>query len=104
MYLNFIFRFVRGSMIAVFMAIVLTAAIMFIWLSLVPPVEITTEAKLVISEGQYVFAVFKESIKYSLLLMTIFYIADRSLRRNAATISTVKYLDKNKKGHTKSVS
>ncbi|PLT25105.1 hypothetical protein CXF89_12210 [Pseudoalteromonas sp. MelDa3] len=52
---------------------------MFIWLSILPPVHIPTDANAAISETQYVFAVFKESVKYALLLISLYFITERCL-------------------------
>lgn len=79
MYLRYFFKFVRISMVVLCMTIVLVASIMFICLSLFPPMEIATDST--ITESQYVFAVFKESLKYSLLMLSVFYIADRGVRK-----------------------
>ncbi|MBB1294959.1 MULTISPECIES: hypothetical protein [unclassified Pseudoalteromonas] len=77
--LNYIYRFVRFFITATCFTIILTASIMFIWLSILPPVHIETDANVAINETQYVFAVFKESVKYALLLISLYFIAERCL-------------------------
>ena len=72
--LNYIYRFLRFFIAATCFTIILTASIMFIWLSI-----LETGANVAINETQYVFAVFKESVKYALLLISLYFIAERCL-------------------------
>lgn len=84
-----IFNFVRVFMDSAIWIIVLTASIMFIWLSLLPPVEISGDANAIVNEAQYVFAVFKESAKYAALLVFVSLVADMYVSKSDGQKSTV---------------
>lgn len=89
MVLKHIFNFVRVFMDSAIWIIVLTASIMFIWLSLLPPVEISGDANAIVNEAQYVFAVFKESAKYAALLVFVSLVADMYVSKSDHKKSSV---------------
>ena len=95
--LNFIYRFLRFFIAATCFTIILTASIMFIWLSILPPVHIEIDANAAISETQYVFAVFKESVKYALLLISLYFITERCQLNAVKKSASIQQLKKSSK-------
>lgn len=95
--LNYVYRFVRFFIAVTCLTIILTASIMFIWLSILPPVHIPTDANAAISETQYVFAVFKESFKYALLLISLYFITERCQLNAAKKSASIQQLKQSSK-------
>ncbi|WP_076922398.1 hypothetical protein [Pseudoalteromonas sp. SK20] len=80
-FIFYTFKFFRLITVALCFSVVLTAGIMFIWLSVLPPANAPLVINEAITDGQYVYAIFGESAKYAFLLVMTYFITDHYIKK-----------------------
>lgn len=81
-FIFYTFKVIRLITVGLCFSVVLTASIMFIWLSILPPENAPLLTNETITNGQYVYAIFSESVKYGFLLVVTYFIADHYIKKN----------------------